>query len=429
MDTPTSLSYPTNSKPVTQAPAKHHAITINLDIALIGAVAYLLVFGLMMVYSSTWQVNFNMNRQIWFSLAKQVLFVLGGLVFAVIATFVDYRRFQKYAILIMGVTVLLLGIVLLQPKSDTGFRPGLIGGSVQPTEMAKLAIIIYLSIWLYSKRDHFNNIKLGLIPMMIILGLTSGLVLLQGDISAAITIIALGGILFFLAGGDLRQIISLIVVSTLLGSFVFMVAPDSFEPKKKILEWLVGLSDPYQAQSHMKRVYQAIVNGGFFGLGIGMGEVKLTGIPLPWSDSIFAVIVEEMGSVGAGTFILAYIIIFWRGLIIAQKAPDAIGKLLAGGIACWIALEAFLNIGVMVSLLPFAGNTLPLISYGGSSMVTILTGIGIILGIARISNKTKSDTEGRKNGAVIDLRRRDRRRRLPRLDHLEGSANESEART
>lgn len=150
--------------------------------------------------------------------------------------------------------------------------------------------------------------------------------------------------------------------------------------------FLLGLQNPTEANYHVLRSYEAFVKGGWFGVGIGQAETKLTGLPVPPTDSIFAVVGEETGLLGTSLLVILFGVLLWRGLIIARRAPDMFGALLAAGISLWITLEAFINMGVMIGLLPFAGNALPFISYGGSNLVATLLAVGILMNIARVSH-------------------------------------------
>jgi cell division protein FtsW len=165
----------------------------------------------------------------------------------------------------------------------------------------------------------------------------------------------------------------------------------------------------------VRRSFEAIVNGGIFGTGIGSGKTKLLGLPVPPTDSIFAVVAEELGLIGSVILIGLYTSVVWRGMVIARRAPDMLGTLLASGLALWIGLEALVNMAVMVGLMPFAGNALPFISAGGSNLVVSLGAIGIILNISRQSGMTVEEgNDWRSFGAVVDLRWRNRRRRVSR---------------
>jgi cell division protein FtsW len=293
----------------------------------------------------------------------------------------------------------------------------ILGGSGQPSELAKLVIILYLAVWLYAKRDQLSDVSFGLIPLGLILGLLGGLIFLQPDLSAAATIFILGGILFFLAGGDLRQIAFILILGLIVGWFVFRFHPTG---SQRVAEYMVSVKDLTNAPMHLSRSLEALVKGGWFGVGIGRADTKLTGLPVPPTDSIFAVIGEEVGIIGAATVVLLYGVLMWRGLRIANRAPDGLGKLLAAGLSLWIALEAFINMAVIVGLVPFAGNALPFISAGGSNLVVSLAAVGILMNISRLSAQNK-DEEERAFDAVIDLRRRDWRWRVSRPRGAEGT--------
>lgn len=385
-------------------------VRLGVDVPLLLVVCSLVVIGLLMVYSASWNYALRSGQPPGYVLSRQILWVLIGSGIGFFLTFLNYHRFQRLIIPIMGITLLMLFIVLFNDGSAGPTRT-LFRSSIQPSELAKLVVIIYLSVWLYSKREQLNHISLGLFPIMVILGITSGLILLEPDISAAATIVILGGILFFLAGGELRQIVLVVAVGVMLGILIVTISDTG---RQRLTDYTSGLQQPEHASYHVKRSMEAVVRGGLFGVGIGKGTTKFTGLPVPWTDSIFAVIAEETGLLGAALVVFLYLFFLWRGLLIAQRAPDLLGRLLASGITIWVAMEALINIGVMVNVIPFAGNALPLMSAGGSSMTMTLAGIGILINISRLSAKQTSAEEGRTFGAVIDLRRRDWRRRVPR---------------
>ncbi len=407
-----------NTRPVSSEAKKPRPLQLWFDVPMLLATICLVIFGLLMVYSASWNYVLRSGESAGYILGRQLVWVVLGAIFAVAATFINYHRFKRWVLPIMAVTLFLLILVLV--VSDNPIAPSrtFLGGSVQPSELAKMATVIYLSVWLYSKREQINDISLGLVPLLVILGITSGLILLQPDLSAAATIVILGGILFFLAGGELRQIILVVVVISLFGWLLVTVSDTG---RTRLGEYTRGLTEPLDASYHVKRSMEAVVRGGIFGVGIGKGVTKFTGLPVPWTDSIFAVVVEETGMLGGLVLIGLYLLLLWRGLAIAHRAPDLLGKLLAGGLIIWIALEAMINIGVMVNLIPFAGNALPLMSAGGSSMVATLTSIGIIMGVSRASAAVSQTQEGRTFSAVIDLRRRDRRRSVSGASRRSGA--------
>ncbi|MEW6092628.1 MAG: putative peptidoglycan glycosyltransferase FtsW [Chloroflexota bacterium] len=396
------------------APARR-AKPLTGDLILVAVVIVLCVFGLMMVFSASTDFSLLRYEDPYFIFGKQILWTVLGAILAVVISRLDYRLVYKLAVPMMGATIALLIAVLLIGENRLGSIRSFFGGSVQPSELAKLVTIIYLAVWLCSKRDHLHDMQLGLLPLAVILGGIGGLIYLQPDLSAAATIFVLGGLLFFLAGGDLKQIFIFIVVALAVG---WLVVQFSSTGRDRLATYLAGLKDPLQSSDHMLYSLESIVNGGFFGVGIGNAALKLEGLPFAATDSIFAVIVEEMGLVGAVTLVALYTILVWRGMKIAGRAPDMLGKVLAGGLTFWIGIEALINMAVMVGLLPFAGNALPFVSAGGSNLISVLTAIGILVGISRQSGLKAPDTvvveQRRSYGASADLRRGNRRRSLPR---------------
>ena len=383
----------------------------GLDWVLIGVTVGLTLFGLLMVYSAGMKFAKDLDLATDYFIIRQTIFAVAGIVAVAVLSFINYHLYQRFSVLMMIITIIMLLTVAILSDTTLGSNRSFVSGSGRPSEVAKLVGIIYISVWLNAKREVLNDIFLGLFPLMLILGITGGLILIQPDISAALTIIILGGILFFLAGGAWRQIALTLVVTMLVGWIVVNVYPTGI---KRITDYITGLHDHLQASYHVLRSLEAIIYGGLFGVGIGHSSVKSTGLPVAPTDSIFAVVAEELGLIGSGLLILAYIVLLWRGLSIARRAPDQLGSLLASGITIWIVIEALINMAVMVNLLPHAGNALPFISYGGSNLTVTLAAVGILMNISRLSSKQETTKGGGTFGAVVDLRWRDRRRRVSR---------------
>lgn len=409
----------TTVNPATPPMVRPRPLRLSLDIPLFLAVAFLLGFGLLMVYSASWMPSANQTggRSVSYFFFNQIKWAVVGTVIATVVMYFDYRRLYPLVLYMMGFTILLLLAVLIFGQTLNNSKRTLFGGSVQPAEMAKLVTILYLAVWLQSKREVLNKITFGLLPLIGIIGIVAGLILIEPDFSTALTILAIGGLLFFLAGVDVRQIILIIAV---IGVVAFGVTNFSSTGQTRIRDFIAGLQDPLAASYHIQRAQEAVVRGGIFGVGIGEGTTKLTSLPLPHHDSIFAVIVEETGLIGAFFLIAGYMVILWRGLLIARRAPDMAGSLIAAGISLWITLEALMNILAMLNLLPATGNVLPFISIGGSSLVTTLTGVGLLMSVARVAAREKETSERRVYGAVVSLRRGDRRRRVSRPRHPAG---------
>ena len=391
----------------------------SFDIPLAVVVLTLFAVGLLMIYSASWQYASVQGFSEYQMVSRQMLIGIVGLAAIVLITFIDYHKYQKFVVPgMLGIVALCVLVLIFGSETQFGARRGLFSGSIQPSEFAKLGVIIYLSFWLYNKQGFLHKWTYGLIPLLAIIGLTAGLILAQPDISAAATIIVLGGVLFFIAGGKISQILVVVIVTAVLG---FLLVKVSSTASTRLSDYWNGLQDPQSASDHVKWSLEAIVNGGLLGVGIGRSTTKFIGLPVATTDSIFAVITEETGLLGAFLIIILYIILLWRGLTIADRAPDTLGKWLASGISLWIFIEAIINMGVLVNLLPFAGNALPLISSGGSSLITTLAGIGILMSISRQAKFAKLNAERSPKNAVVDLRRRNRRGSLSRAGDSAGS--------
>jgi cell division protein FtsW len=392
---------------------KSRSIKLPFDVPLLLIVIVLLVFGLLMVYSASWDFSILMGEGPTYIFGRQVLWVLIGLVFAAIASFINYHHYRKILVLMwVGTLLLLIAVLIANEQRGTEVTRMLIGGSIQPSELAKAVIVIYLSFWLSSRQDTLNDLQLALIPLGVILGVTFMLIMLQPDLSAAVTVLLLGGILLFLAGCDWKIIIIIMVVALIGGLPLIFIYPTG---RLRMSAYLTGFNNPLESSYHIQRSLEAVVKGGWFGVGIGQADTKFTGLPLAPTDSIFAVVAEETGILGGFFLILMFCLLIWRGLVIAKNAHDQLGSLLAFGLTTWIGLEALMNMAVLVGLLPFTGNALPFISAGGSSMVVTLTSIGIIMNISKVSMEQKT-SERSSRSAVVDLRRRDGRGRVPRTN-------------
>lgn len=383
---------------------------LNIDIPLLGIMIALVVFGFLMVYSASPLPSALMGVSADYFVKRQILWALLGAAFIAVMLVIDYHWLKRLSVLMMLGTLGMLLVVEVFGSATLGADRSILGASIRPSELAKLVTIIYVAVWLDAKRDVLNDITFGLIPLIGMLAIMGFLIVIQPDLSAGLTIIVLGGLLFFLAGGEWRQLAFVILVTLVVLWILVQIYPTGM---RRITEFIAGLQDPTKASDHIKHSFQAIIGGGIFGTGIGQGSAKYIGLPVAHTDSIFAVVAEETGLVGVLALIAAYVGVLWRGLKIAQNAPDHFGRILAAGITFWILLEAFLNIGVMVNLLPNAGNALPFISYGGSSLLTAMTGIGILLSISRKSDQKQAEGENT-FASVVDLRWRDRRRRVSR---------------
>jgi cell division protein FtsW len=396
---------------MTFSPAKNAAR--GIDIPLVLTVVALVVFGLIMLYSASFDFSFKEYGSSTYMFGRQVRWLGLGILLAFGLSLLDYHHWRRVAVLAMLGTIGLLIVVLVVNEIRLGASRTLMNGSYQPSELAKLVAVIYLSVWLYAKRQFLHDISIGLFPLGIILGIIGGLIYLQPDLSAAGTVLILGGLLFFLAGADIKQIVFILILAVVMA---WVIVQFSATGQDRVASFLAGWQDPTHASYHVRRSFEAVIKGGIFGVGLGQADTKLTGLPFAPTDSIFAVVTEELGLFGAVLLLGLYGALVWRGLVIARRAPDMLGTLLASGITFWIGIEALINMSVMVGLMPFAGNALPFISAGGSNLVSTLCAIGIVLNISRQSGEAvkMEENEWRSFGAVVDLRRGNGRRSVSR---------------
>lgn len=400
----------TTEKVRQEAAASSRTLHLKIDILFFMSVIVLMVIGLIVVYTSSYDFSILYFDDSGYIFYRQIFIMLIGVIGMAFLAFFDYHNLKRFVLIGLAGTIGALFLVLLIGEERHGAARSLFSGSIQPSEFAKLAVILYLSVWLYARQDTLNKISFGLLPLGVILGVMSGFVFLQPDISAVFTIMFIGFVMFFLAGGDIKQI-GLIAAFAALGIWATIaIFPTG---SARMQEFVSGFFNPTEGSYHVLRSIEAFVKGGWVGVGLGNSTTKLLGLPVPHTDSVYAVVGEEMGMVGAVSLLALFSLLLWRGLVIARKAPDKLGSLLAAGLTIWLAFEAFINMAGIINVLPFAGNALPFISAGGSSLFVSLLAIGIILNVSRQSVVSEEE-KGKVTSEVVDLRRRDRRGSVPR---------------
>jgi cell division protein FtsW len=369
------------------------------DYTLIVAVAGLVIVGLMMVYSATFDWSYQQHGSSLHIALRQFRWVGMGVVALVVFTFVPYDWWQKAAVPVMGVTLLSLVLVLFIGDVRYGAKRSFFGGSIHPGELAKLSMVIYVAAWLASKGDQIRDVTYGLVPFGVLIGLVAGLIVLQPDLGTAALIALTSLSAFFFAGAEILQLAAGGAVGAI--TFVFLIGrfPHAMD---RIKGWLEVWQSPERASYHMQQTLIALGSGGLFGVGLGQGQQKLGYLPTPHTDTIFAVLGEEMGLIGCLIVIGLFVLFAYRGFRIAIDAQDPFAALLASGVTCWITFEALINVGVVTGLLPFTGMVLPFISAGGSAMVTSLAGVGLLLSVSR--GKSVRKREESRQYASLDRR-------------------------
>ncbi|HRI04405.1 MAG TPA: putative lipid II flippase FtsW [Pyrinomonadaceae bacterium] len=359
----------------------------NIDWFMFAIAAMLALFGAMMVYSASAMFSLketdSVSQNTYFY--KQIGFTLIGLIAMYVVSRIDYHFFEKSWVVYGGLalTCILLLAVFGFPEINGARRwIRFAGFSFQPSELAKLALPIFLAYYLTKKEDVVGSIRETVLPCLLGLGLLGGLVFLEKDLGTTIVLCAIFSAVYFAAGARLVHIGAVAAVMVVGGTLAILLAPFR-------MQRMMAFMDPFKyADDEAYQVVQslyAIGSGGVLGEGFAKGHQKLFYLPYPYSDFIFSVVGEELGLVGTLAVVIAFGLLLWRGARAAVMAPDRFGMLLGIGIITGIIVQALFNISVVISILPAKGIPLPFISYGGSSVVVTLIGVGILLSISRFA--------------------------------------------
>lgn len=355
------------------------------DFPLFIAVMALLAFGVLMVFSASAVAAGQEYGDPYFFLKRQLIWTLLGLLGMFIVANIDYRWYRGYVSWFMLGTIVLLVLVLVMGKISHGAIRWLGIGDLrfQPSELAKLIMVLYLARFYSRNLERTQNFRDGVLPNLIVLAIIAGLILLQKDLGTTIVLLGTTFIVFFVAGVKLVHLFLLVG-----GAGLAVVAAIYLEPfrVKRFFSFLDPWSDPLGGGFQIIQSLLAIGSGGLFGVGFGESKQKFFYLPAMHTDFIYAIIAEEWGFVGAFGVILFFAIFVWRGAKIALGAADNFGRLLAIGITSLIGFQAIVNMAVVTGSIPVTGITLPFVSYGGSSLLFTLIGVGVLLNISRTAN-------------------------------------------
>jgi cell division protein FtsW len=354
--------------------------TTQMDYILLLSVAALLLIGLMMVYSTTFDWSFAETANPLSFFLRQTMWVALGLVGMVTLAHIDYMWWRRLAVPLMGIALVLLVLVLAFGSVNFGAQRTFLNGSMQPSEPAKLAIIIYIAAWLSSKGEKVRQVTYGLIPFAVLIGIVAGLIVLQPDFGTAILIVLTAGAMFFIAGADLLQVGLGCIIS---GVTFYALIINSGHGAERLNKYVQAWSDPESVSHHVHQALVALGSGGLFGRGLGASYQKFGYLPAPHTDSVFAVLGEELGLAGCLIIVALFALLTQRGFKIALAARDPFGAVLAAGLTCWLVFQACINVAVVTGLIPFTGIPLPFLSFGGSAMVSSLAAVGLLLSVSR----------------------------------------------
>jgi cell division protein FtsW len=368
------------------SPSPRHVADTTLLLIVLG----LTIFGLMMVGSASSVLGEQLRGDPFFFFKHQLFYGgLAGLAVFIIAFFVPYRQWKILALPALLATLALLILVFipgLQVASGGSARWIGVGPiTIQPSELAKLAFILYLAGLLERKGEDIRDWRKSVVPFLVIMAIIGTLIVLQPDIGTLFIISVIALVMVYVAGFRLRHL----ALITLGGMAVFGILIGTARYRlARLFVYLHPELDPQGIGYQINQALLAVGTGGLWGLGFGRSRQKYLYLPEPTGDSIFAIIAEELGFIRLLLVLAAFAFIIYKGYSIAQRAPDVFGRLLAAGITTWIAIQAFINIGSILGLTPLTGIPLPFVSYGGSALATLLFAAGVLLNISKYTESS-----------------------------------------
>jgi cell division protein FtsW len=361
---------------------------LKSDKLLFTATLLLVCTSVVMVYSASAFVAKENSGDPYFYLFKQGTWALLGLVLVPLMMRIDYRTYRQPVVIWtgLGIVTLALVAVLFGHTRNGASRWLLLGGlGVQPSELAKIVVIVFIAALLERRMDRIAEPAYALLPIGVVLGVIVALILREPDLGTSVSIVVIAGVMVFAAGIDYRYVAG---VCLAIAPALYVLLAFSDYRWRRLKSFLDPWSDPLGDGFQMIQSLIAVGTGGVFGRGLMEGVQKLFYLPEPHNDFIYAVISEELGLIGATVVLACFCVITWRGLRIALHAPDRFGAFLALGLTTMIGFQAFFNVSVVLGLLPTKGIPLPFVSYGGSSLLINLLGMGILLNVSQHASLT-----------------------------------------
>ncbi len=360
--------------------------TNNPDYIIMAVVGMLVVMGVLAVYSSSFALGLLEYGDANYFVLRQVMFaVAGGMAMWVMMKW-DYRQLRIVSPLLMLAALLGLAAVLVPGigvNHNGATRWIAIGGPIpplQPSEFAKLALIVYVAAWLAGRGDNVKTFWLGFFPCVMLVGIIAGLVMLEPDLGTTIVLVLTTITLVFVAGASLTHVAAFLGIGGVAASMLIFTGEYRAD---RIFAFISAEDDPSGRGFQTLQLLIALGSGGAHGLGIGASRQKFFYVPGAHTDGIFAIIGEEVGFIGCAVVLVLFAVLLARGFRVIFRARDDFGSLLAVGIVSWIGYQALINIGGITRTLPLTGIPLPFVSYGGSALVAMMAGIGILLSVSR----------------------------------------------
>lgn len=371
--------------------AKWFEIGMGIDLPFCIIILVLLTIGTIMMFSASYAYSYYTQGDSYYYLIRQLIFIGIGLAGMIAFSFFNYNKFHKIAPIILGVAYFSLLLVLILPAGEGNVKRWIPMGmfNIQPSELAKFAIILFFAHWASKYYNKMQFARYSVLPGLIVFGTMALLLYLEPHYSG-IVIIALLTVLMLYIGGMKTKYLLIGFVGVLLIVGVLAITGGLSYAMSRMDGWGQSLiytdEDMWQTTWQTRNSLYAIGSGGLWGLGLGQSRQKYLYLPEPQNDFIFAIVVEELGLIGAAIILLIFALLVWRGITLSLRAKDKFGKLLGIGLTSQIGIQVVLNILVITDWLPNTGISLPFFSYGGSSLIMLLAQMGIVLSISRTAN-------------------------------------------
>ena len=362
----------------------------GIDLTFLFLVLILLSIGLIMMFSASYASSYYETGDSFYYIKRQLLLAVVGVVMMLAIANIDYHILHRFAFLIYAGTLFLLVVVLIVPTREDAKRWINLGFTTfQPSELAKFAIVLIFAHLISVNYERMKNPRYGVWPFLVLLGVVVMLMLLEPHLSGTILIVSIGVVMMFVGGTDLKWFMLggvLIGVAIVAAVLIPGVVPYAMD---RLQYWIDPWSDPQNKGFQTIQSLYAIGSGGLMGVGIGNSRQKHLYLPEPHNDFVFSVVCEELGFIGATLIILLFVLLIWRGYVVAMRCRDRFGSMLAVGLTTQVGVQTVLNIAVVSNTIPNTGISLPFFSYGGTALVMLLCEMGVILSVSRQTNIEK----------------------------------------
>lgn len=357
------------------------------DFWIFASVILLLSLGTIMVFSSSYYFSVKQAGNSFMLLIPQLEYMILSIAVLIVTMNFDYRKWGKLSPLILMVSIGLLILVLIpgvgQNRNGAQRWLGVGNKTIQPSELAKIAIIMFLSFSLSKRKEVLQLFWKGLVPYLLLIGFIAGLVIIEPHLSGTLIIVITAVVILFCAGAKISHFVVMAAPAVVGVTVAILLEPYRLD---RLKAWLHPFEHQMDEGWQTVQSLLAIGSGGLFGRGLGQSMQKYLYIPEPYNDYIFAVLAEELGYVGALFVMLLFLVFIWRGIKVAMNAPDMFGSLMAIGITALIGLQFLFNVAVVTNSIPSTGISLPFFSYGGTSLIFLMFGVGVLLNISRFAN-------------------------------------------